>query len=78
MDVARVWLYMSLMHGVEIFEVERQMFDNWSASYPASPWERERDNRISRYTRVINPLCCRDSQCERGLWLEVNATYALR
>lgn len=55
-DVARVWFYMGLRHGVEIPDDERAMFQGWSAGDPVSAWEFEREKRIAKYTFVINPF----------------------
>lgn len=55
-DVARIWLYMALRHGVQIPSAELTMFQDWSDSDPVSPWESEREKRIAKHTFVINPL----------------------
>lgn len=55
-DVARVWLYMHLMYGVEIAPSELAMFVQWSAQDPVSPWESEREKRIADHSRVVNPF----------------------
>ena len=55
-DVARVWLYMHLMHGVEIPPDEMAMFIQWTSEDPVSPWESKREKRIAKYSRVINPF----------------------
>jgi len=55
-DVARIWLYMSFRHGVEIPPNERDMFERWSANDPVSPWEKDREGRIFDYTFVHNPF----------------------
>ena len=54
-DVARVWLYMSFRHGVEISDPERDMFERWSEDDPVSEWERDREQRIFDRTFVSNP-----------------------
>ena len=55
-DVARVWLYMQERHGVEIPPTELEMFTEWTAADPVSPWEAKREKRIFSYSRVINPF----------------------
>ena len=55
-DLARVWLYMSLRHGVVITSDERDRFERWSANDPVSPWESKREKRIFNYTFVRNPF----------------------
>jgi len=55
-DVARVWFYMQLRHGVEIPSTELAMFVQWAAQDPVSPWESKREKRIANYSRVINPF----------------------
>ncbi len=53
-DVARVWLYMSLRHGVDIPPAERTMFEQWSTNDPVSQWESDREKRIFDHTFVQN------------------------
>ena len=55
-DVARVWLYMNLRHGVVISLPEREMFERWSEADPVSSWESEREQRIFNYTFIQNPF----------------------
>lgn len=55
-DVARIWLYMELRHGVEISPAEHTMFAAWAAADPVSPWESKREKRIAKYTFVVNPF----------------------
>ena len=55
-DVARVWFYMNLVHGVAISAEERIMFEQWSLADPVSPWESERETRIAAYSRINNPF----------------------
>ncbi len=55
-DVARVWFYMQLRYGVAIPPEEVAMYVAWSEMDPVSPWESEREERIARYSRVINPF----------------------
>lgn len=54
-DVARVWLYMHLRHGVELWPGEKEMFEKWSKMDPVSPWEAERERRIRKYSFIANP-----------------------
>lgn len=55
-DLARVWLYMGLRHGVTITPDERDRFESWSASDPVSPWESKREKRVFVHTFVQNPF----------------------
>ncbi len=55
-DVARVWFYMQLRHGVAIPPEEVAMYVEWSEGDPVSPWESKREDRIAKYSRVINPF----------------------
>lgn len=53
-DTARIWLYMRDRHGVYTTPDEEEMFARWSAADPVSPWESEREKRISSLTGVSN------------------------
>ena len=55
-DVARIWLYMGLRHGVNISPDEIFRFERWSANDPVSPWESQREKRIFDHTFVQNPF----------------------
>lgn len=55
-DVARVWFYMSVRHGVVIHTAERAMFERWSENDPVSPWESKRESRVFNHTFVHNPF----------------------
>ena len=54
-DVARVWFYMNDTYGVLIPDEEWNMFVEWSASDPISPWEAEREDRIFAASGRRNP-----------------------
>lgn len=54
-DVARVWFYMRLRHGLEFLPGEEEMFLRWSKMDPVSPWEAERERRIRKYSFIANP-----------------------
>lgn len=45
-DVARIWLYMVDIYGVELAPGEQEMFIRWHEIDPPSLWEIERDRRI--------------------------------
>ena len=45
-DMARIWLYMSYKHDVDISEEEYLMFLRWSLSDPPDEWEFIRNSRI--------------------------------
>lgn len=55
-DVARIWLYMNLRHGVKFLEGEKEMFERWSANDPVSSEELERDERIRKLLGHGNPF----------------------
>ncbi len=55
-DVARVWLYMRLMYGVEVPPHELAMFMRWAAEDPVSHWESERERRVADHSRIVNPF----------------------
>ena len=55
-DVARVWFYMRMQHGVQIPSAEDAMFQAWALADPVSPWERERQDRIEAETSIGNPF----------------------
>lgn len=54
-DVARIWLYMADRHGLYISGSELRMFKRWSELDPISPIEYKREQRVAKYTFVINP-----------------------
>jgi deoxyribonuclease-1 len=54
-DVARIWFYMRLAHGVVIDSATNALFLHWSAMDPVSPWERERCKRIADIQGNVNP-----------------------
>lgn len=53
-DVARVWFYMAERYGVVIPPLEKIMFEEWSMKDPVSPWEVERERRITEISGVPN------------------------
>lgn len=55
-DVARTWLYMELRYGLAMPPDEKAMFVRWAGLDPVSPWESEREARISDYSRIVNPF----------------------
>ncbi len=58
-DVARIWLYMSARHGVELIAGEEDRFERWSKADPVSPWERGRHDRVAHLTGIENPFVAR-------------------
>ncbi|HAD86507.1 MAG TPA: hypothetical protein DCG48_04010 [Rhodospirillaceae bacterium] len=54
-NVARVWLYMSDVHGVKIPDHERIMFLQWDRLDPVNSWEQERDELIRKEQGTSNP-----------------------
>jgi len=46
-DIAKVWFYMRLTHGVQIDKDDEAMFERWSKNDPVSPWEQIRSKRIA-------------------------------
>lgn len=65
-DVARIWFYMRDTHGVVISDDEATMFTSWSTLDPVSPWELEREARISATTGRSNPYVAGASPDESG------------
>jgi deoxyribonuclease-1 len=45
-DVARVYLYMADVHGMELSQTDRARFMQWHQADPPDEWERERNRRI--------------------------------
>jgi deoxyribonuclease I len=65
-NVARVWLYMSDVHGVVIFEKERAMFNEWDQADPVNAWEKIRDMRIKNVQGTSNPYVADRPASEAG------------
>ena len=65
-DVARVWLYMAERYGVMISPPEQIMFEKWSMMDPVSPWEAERERRITEISCVPNHFVREIAPEERG------------
>ena len=55
-DVARIWLYMRHQYKVKLSIAEEVMFHRWAEADPISPWESERERRISKLTGISNPF----------------------
>ena len=53
-DVARVWFYMAERYSVVIPPPEQIMFEKWAMMDPVSPWEAERERRITEISGVPN------------------------
>ena len=54
-DVARIWFYMRLAHGVEIPPVLESTLIHWSELDPVSSWESVRNTRIKGIQGNTNP-----------------------
>lgn len=54
-DVARIWFYMRLAHGIVIDADTEAMFERWSQNGPVSPWEKTRHDRIAEIQGNKNP-----------------------
>jgi deoxyribonuclease-1 len=54
-DVARIWFYMRLAHGVVIKPETEALFEAWSKADPVSPWEKKRHDLISEIQKNKNP-----------------------
>jgi deoxyribonuclease-1 len=65
-DVARIWLYMSLQHGVDVSEAERNMFLQWTHDDPVSRWEKRREARVAALTGIANPFVHGTRASRRG------------
>ncbi|CCN85917.1 putative Endonuclease [Vibrio nigripulchritudo SFn27] len=55
-DVARVWFYMEMSHGVNISDEQRLLFQRWSEADPVSPWESTRNALIKEKQGNSNPF----------------------
>ena len=53
-DVARVYLYMADVYGLELDEGERSRLERWHQDDPPSDWEIERNRRIKEIQGVGN------------------------
>lgn len=53
--IARSYLYMRDQYGLEISTEQLTLFKNWQKLYPPTPWELERDQRISLVQGNNNP-----------------------
>lgn len=53
--VARVQFYMHDRYGLSMLR-QQQLFMAWNRMYPASAWERERDQRIAQVMGHHNPF----------------------
>ncbi|MGV6475546.1 endonuclease [Azotobacter vinelandii] len=54
--VARVQFYMHDRYGLSMSRQQQQLFMAWNRMYPASAWERERDQRIAQVMGHHNPF----------------------
>ncbi|WP_419812609.1 endonuclease [Bacterioplanoides sp.] len=54
-DVARIWFYMRLAHGVNIDSETEKLLIAWSKGDPVSPWEKKRHDLISKIQKNKNP-----------------------
>jgi deoxyribonuclease I len=65
-DVARIWLYMSVQHGVKIPDDERNMLIRWTRDDPVSPWEKRREQRVAAQTGIANQFVHGTRATRRG------------
>lgn len=55
-DIARIHLYMEMVHGVRLSAALRARLMTWDRADPPDAWERERDARIERLQGNRNPF----------------------
>lgn len=55
-DAARVWLYMSLQHGLVLSDEQITLFIDWAVNDPPDPFEVERNQRIKALQGNGNPF----------------------
>lgn len=55
-DAARVWLYMSLQHGMELTDDQITLFIDWAVNDPPDTFEFERNQRIKELQGNGNPF----------------------
>ena len=55
-DVARIWLYMTEQHGLELEAGELAMYQQWSQDDPPQAWEFTRNDRIRELQGNGNPF----------------------
>jgi deoxyribonuclease-1 len=59
--IARIYLYMEKKYGDVLNQREKILFNKWTADYPVTKWECERDRRIFKHQRDHNEYVV--SQC---------------
>lgn len=53
--IARTYFYMSDRYALRLSRQERQLFSAWSRQYPASTWERQRNQQLACVMGWGNP-----------------------
>ena len=54
--IARVHFYMADRYGMRLSSQQQRVLIAWANHYPPTPWEIERDRRISQWMGVSNPF----------------------
>ncbi len=55
-SIARTYLYMSQKYGFRLSKQQTNLMNAWNHTYPADPWECERDERIANIQGNHNPF----------------------
>ncbi|MBJ2215802.1 endonuclease [Pseudomonas carnis] len=64
--VARTTFYMADRYSLSLSRQQQQLYMAWDKSYPVTPWETERDKRISRSMGHHNPFVTGQKQWGLG------------
>ena len=65
-DIARIGLYMELVHGVRLNALQRDLFAAWDEADPPDGFELERDARITRLQGQGNPFVAQRTEVGLG------------
>lgn len=63
---ARIYFYMADRYDLKLSRQQEQLFMAWHRQYPASAWERERDERIATIMGHNNPFVIGEQEWQRG------------
>ncbi|MTI14325.1 endonuclease [Sansalvadorimonas verongulae] len=53
--IARIYLYMAARYRLRLSKQDKQLYTTWNKMYPVTPWEKERNERISQIQGWSNP-----------------------
>ncbi|MGG4607593.1 endonuclease [Providencia sp. Me31A] len=65
-QVARVYFYMHDRYNLSMSRQQQQLLMAWDAKYPVSPWEKLRDERISKVMGHHNPFVTGEKKWNLG------------